>query len=99
MALEEQKKKLKAYFNKDNRKQFTKWENDFALNILKVNYILSEKQLDMVSKLVKKYSLQPKVIVERIVVLPAQESYQTNFISTRKYRRNLKLATKERIKN
>lgn len=99
MALEEQKKKLKAYFNKDNRKRFTKWENDFALNVLKTNYILSEKQEDMVKQLVKKYSLQPAAIVERIIVLPPQETYETNFISTRKYRRNLKLAIQERIKN
>jgi hydroxymethylpyrimidine/phosphomethylpyrimidine kinase len=95
MGLEEQKKKLKAYFSKDNRKQLTKWENDFALNVLKINYLLSDKQSDMVAKLVKKYSLQPKVIIERILVLPPMETYETNFITTRKYRKNLKLIKQE----
>ena len=91
MELIDQRLKLQSYFPTKVMNQLNKWEQIFVTSIKKNKYLMTDKQKEILNKLVLKYKLQPQVVTNSIVYLPTgtPEGYShTQSITTREYRKN-----------
>ena len=82
---------IKKYITPDIKKKMNKWEKEFITSLYNFNKPWTSKQVEVFDKLKKKYQLNERVVVERIIYAPAAYAngakYQQD-ITTRKMRKN-----------
>jgi hypothetical protein len=81
---------VKKYITPDIKKKMTKWEQEFITSIFNSKKDWTEKQTQVFNNIKKKYQLEERVVIERIIYAPigyANKEFQP--IMTRKMRKQL----------
>jgi hypothetical protein len=82
---------IKKYITPDIKKKMTKWEKEFITSIYYRKETWTLKQVEVFNNIKKKYQLNERVVVERIIYAPTAYAkgakYQQD-ITTRKMRKN-----------
>lgn len=61
---------IKKYITPDIRKKLNKWEKEFISSLYKRETDWSDKQVEVFDKIKKKYQLEERVVVEKIIYAP-----------------------------
>lgn len=89
---------IKKYITPDIKKKMTKWEKEFITSIYYRKESWTPKQVEVFVNIKKKYQLNERVVIERIIYAPEGYAkgakYQQN-ITTRKMRKNRSTGTKK----
>lgn len=81
---------IKKYITPEIKKKMTSWEKEFITSLFNFKKIWTEKQIEVFNNIKKKYKLEERIVVEKIVYLPmgyAATEFQP--IMTRKMRKQL----------
>ena len=81
---------VKKYISPEIKKKMTSWEQGFITSLFKRELEWTEKQLEVWNNIKKKYKLEERTVVERIIYLPtgyAAPEHQS--IMTREMRKQL----------
>jgi hypothetical protein len=82
---------VKKYFNPEVKKRLNTWEKKFISSLYNWKTDWTEKQKEIFQKIISKYNLYEKKVVEKILYLPmgnAKGASKHQEITTRKMRKN-----------
>ncbi len=82
---------IKKYITPDIKKKMNNWEKQFISSLYNFDRDWTDKQVEVFNKLKKKYQLNERVVVERIIYAPegyAKGAKYQQDITTRKMRKN-----------
>lgn len=89
---------IKKYITPDIKKKMTKWEKEFITSIYYRKETWTLKQVEVFNNIKKKYQLNERVVVERIIYAPegyAKGAKVYQEITSRKMRKNRSTGTKK----
>lgn len=81
---------IKKYITPDIKKKLTTWEKEFITSLFKREKDWTDKQVETFNNIKRKYRLEERIVVERIIYLPtgyAQGAKINQDITTRDYRK------------
>ena len=85
---------IKKYITPDIKKKMTTWEKEFITSLYNRKEPWTSKQVDVFNNIKKKYKLNERKVVEKIIYLPEgyDSSKKIQTITTRKMRRHRGIA-------
>lgn len=89
---------IKKYITPDIKEKMTKWEKEFITSIYYRKETWTPKQVEVFDNIKKKYQLNERVVIERIIYAPegyAKGAKILQNITTRKMRKNRSTGTKK----
>jgi len=81
---------VKKYITPDIKKKLTTWEKEFITSLFKREKDWTSKQIETFDNIKKKYKLEERIVVERIIYAPmgyAEGAKINQDITTRDYRK------------
>jgi hypothetical protein len=82
---------VKKYITPDIKKKMTKWEKEFISSIYNFKKDWTEKQLATFNNIKRKYGLEERIVVEKIVYLPLGYAHGAKInqeITSKNFRKN-----------
>jgi glutathionylspermidine synthase len=82
---------LKKYFTPEVKEKLNRWEQKFISSIYKSNIEITDKQKKVIEKIIEKYSIEERTVVEKIIYAPtgyAAGAKINQEITSRVYRKN-----------